>query len=57
MDYEGGDLPLVASAVGMAYERKRELRDPAIYEEGGDIYLLYSVAGESGIGLARVMIS
>jgi len=57
MDYEGGNLPLVASAVGMAYERKRELRDPAIYEEGGETYLLYSVAGESGIGLAEIMIS
>jgi hypothetical protein len=31
-----------------------ELRDPAVFEEGGRIYLLYSVAGERGIALAEV---
>ncbi len=54
-DYEGAGLPLVPSMVGMAYEQKRELRDPAIFEEDGKVFLLYSVAGESGIALARVI--
>ena len=31
-----------------------QLRDPAVYEEGHDVYLLYAVAGESGVGIARV---
>ena len=31
-----------------------QLRDPALFEEDGIVYLLYAVAGESGIGLARV---
>ena len=31
-----------------------QLRDPAIFEEDGRVYLLYSVAGERGIGLAEV---
>ena len=31
-----------------------QLRDPAVYEEGNDVYLLYAVAGESGIAIARV---
>jgi hypothetical protein len=30
------------------------LRDPTIYQQDGDIYLLYSVSGEYGIALARV---
>lgn len=32
----------------------RQLRDPAILEEGTDRYLLYSVAGEQGIAIARL---
>jgi hypothetical protein len=30
------------------------LRDPAIYEENGRTFLLYAVAGESGIAIAEV---
>ena len=33
-----------------------QLRDPAIFEEDGRIYLLYAVAGESGIAIAEVLI-
>jgi hypothetical protein len=31
-----------------------QLRDPTIFEEDGRVYLLYTVAGERGIGLAEV---
>ena len=31
-----------------------QLRDPAIFEEDGRVYLLYAVAGERGIALAEV---
>jgi hypothetical protein len=55
MDYEGADLPLVASARGAIHERARQLRDPAIFAEDGRTYLLYSVAGESGIGIGELM--
>ena len=34
-----------------------QLRDPAIYEEDGRVYLLYAVAGERGIALAEVHVS
>jgi hypothetical protein len=34
-----------------------ELRDPAIYEEDGRLYLLYSVAGEQGIAIARLHVT
>lgn len=31
-----------------------QLRDPAIYVEHDDLYLLYSGAGETNIGIARL---
>lgn len=53
-DYEGADCPRVPSVRGIARTRKYELRDPAIYSgEEGD-FLLYAVAGEAGIALARI---
>jgi hypothetical protein len=54
MDYEGVDLPLVASERGWAPECVRQLRDPAVYRENRRIYLLYSVAGENGIAIAEL---
>ena len=54
MDYEGVALPLKPSARGLTTVSVRQLRDPAIFEEDGDVYLLYSVAGEDGIGIAKL---
>ncbi len=54
MNYEGADLPIEPSRGGYIDERVHQLRDPAIYQEGDSIYLLYSVAGESGIAIAEV---
>jgi hypothetical protein len=53
-DYEGADLPLEPSTRGEITDRARQLRDPAVYQEDGRLYLLYAVAGESGIALARL---
>ena len=53
-DWEGGNLPIEPSTRGHAEGDVNQLRDPAIYEEDGEIYLLYSVAGESGIAIARL---
>ena len=53
-DYEGANLALRPSVRGLAGEPVRELRDPAIFEEDGKTYLLYAVAGESGIALAEL---
>ena len=54
MDYEGADMPIEASRGGYIDERVHQLRDPAIYQEDGITYLLYSVAGESGIAVAEI---
>ena len=53
-DWEGADAPLAASVRSVAYGHVNQLRDPAIYTEGDQTYLLYSVAGESGIGIAEI---
>jgi len=54
MSYEGADLPDAPSKEGAAPGKVRQLRDPAIFREGGKTYLLYSVAGESGIAIAEI---
>ena len=53
-DYEGADLPLAPSRSGPAKGRARQLRDPGIFQESGKTYLLYSVAGESGLAIAEL---
>ena len=52
--WEGADAPLEPSVRSTAYGHVNQLRDPAIFSEGGHTYLLYSVAGESGIGIAEL---
>ncbi len=53
-DYEGVNTPHIATALGRVTEPSYQLRDPAIFEEDGKTYLLYSVAGEYGIALAEL---
>ncbi|TGP18161.1 MULTISPECIES: hypothetical protein [unclassified Mesorhizobium] len=53
-DYEGAGLPVRRSRVGMARSRENGLRDPAIFEEDGRTWMLYAIAGESGIALAEI---
>lgn len=54
MEWEGSSLPAQPSVRGAAPGPVRQLRDPAIFVEAGRTYLLYSVAGESGIAIAEV---
>ncbi len=53
--WEGADAPLVPSVRSTAYGLVNQLRDPAIFEENGRTYLLYAVAGESGIAIADIV--
>jgi hypothetical protein len=53
--WEGADAPLVPSVRSTAYGQVNQLRDPAIFEENGRVYLLYAIAGESGIAIAEVL--
>ncbi|RUT87433.1 hypothetical protein EOD12_21845 [Mesorhizobium sp. M7A.T.Ca.TU.009.02.1.1] len=53
-DWEGANLPVIPSDAGEAARPVNALRDPAIFEHGGQTYLLYTVAGEQGIALAKI---
>lgn len=53
-DYEGVNQPLEPSKVDLAPGKVRQLRDPAIFHDGGRTYLLYTIAGESGIAIAKL---
>ena len=53
-DWEGANLPIEPSRGGHIDIRVNQLRDPAIFQEQGKIYLLYSYAGESGIAIAEL---
>ena len=52
--WEGADERVEPSIRSVAYEPVNQLRDPAIYEEDGRVFLLYAVAGESGIAIAEL---
>ena len=54
-DDEGAKLPLKPSVAGAMKGPENALRDPAIFvDSDARVYLLYSVAGESGIGIAEL---
>ncbi len=52
--WEGADRPITPSRPGPSRKREHALRDPAIFVEGADAYLLYSIAGEAGIAIAAL---
>lgn len=53
-EYEGVNLPIEPSTIGPAEGPVRQLRDPAVFQADGKLYLIYSVAGESGLALAEI---
>lgn len=55
LPWEGADLPVAPSRPGAAHGRENALRDPAIFREDGRTWLLYAVAGESGIAIAEMI--
>ncbi|NQT91762.1 MAG: hypothetical protein HQ559_03300 [Lentisphaerae bacterium] len=55
-DWEGEGEMLLASERGAVTGPVRQLRDPAIFEEGAKTWLLYSVAGESGLAIAKLTV-
>ena len=54
-EWEGATLPVTASKAGAVKGRENALRDPGIFvDTDGRRYLLYSVAGESGLAIAEM---
>lgn len=54
LGWEGADAPVEPSIRSVAEGQVNQLRDPAIFEEDGRVFLLYAIAGESGIALAEL---
>jgi hypothetical protein len=54
LSWEGADLDIAPSIRGYIDVRSNQLRDPAIFKDGDKVYLLYSVAGESGIAISEL---
>ncbi len=54
--YEGADRPMEPSVRSVAHGRVNELRDPYWFvdPDSADEFVLYAVAGESGIAIARI---
>lgn len=53
--WEGAELPIEPSVSGASHHPVHQLRDPAVFRDiDGSLFLLYSAAGESGIGLMRI---
>jgi hypothetical protein len=52
--WEGAELPVKPSKAGEIKGGENALRDPAIFVEDGRVYVLYCVAGESGIAIAEL---
>jgi len=55
-DFEGVNEPVGESRFGATDDFVHQLRDPAIFEENGRIYLLYSSAGEWSISIAEIFL-
>ncbi len=54
-DWEGADAPIEPSERSVAHGHVNQLRDPAVFDDvDGRSYLLYAVAGESGIAVAEI---
>lgn len=52
--WEGAGRPLEPSRRGAVHAPVNQLRDPCVFEEDGRLFLLYAVAGESGIGIVEL---
>jgi hypothetical protein len=55
MSWEGAKLPVQPSHRGEMTIAVRQLRDPAIFEEGNRTYMFYYCAGEQAIAIAEIV--
>jgi len=54
-DWEGADQPIEPSRGGAVHRPVHALRDPAIYEEAGRVWMVYAIVGESGLAMAELL--
>ena len=53
-DDEGVDQPIEVSSGGASHEPVHQVRDPYVFVENERLYLVYSIAGEKGLGIAEL---
>ncbi len=53
LEWEGANLPVEPSQPGLV-GFSNALRDPAVFEEDGRVYLVYAGGGEAALGLAEI---
>ncbi len=53
-DWEGANLPISNSTVGGLTKQEHALRDPFLFEQNEEIYMLYAGGGETCIGIAKL---
>ena len=53
-EWEGASFPVTPSQRGAIDQPVNQLRDPAIFQENGRTFILYTVAGEHGIAIAEI---
>ena len=56
LQFEGAMEPNVPSRFGMVWGLHNQLRDPCIFNDHEDIYLLYCYGGESGIAISKLLL-
>src|SRR5262245_22471232 len=54
--YECPNLPSVPSEAGEIEGPAKQMRDPAVFEDGGRIFLFYTICGEQGVAAAQIEI-
>jgi hypothetical protein len=54
LEWEGAKLAEAHSLGGKSRQLENSLRDPAVFRDEGKTWLLYSAAGEHGIGMVRI---
>ncbi|MGB0922361.1 MAG: hypothetical protein ACPG06_05600 [Alphaproteobacteria bacterium] len=52
--WEGADLPIEPSVRGETTRREHALRDPHVFNDDGQLYLVYAGGGEDAIGIAEL---
>ena len=55
-DWEGANLPISASTIGGLAKQEHALRDPFLFEQSDEVYMVYTGGGETSIGIAKTIL-
>jgi hypothetical protein len=54
-DWEGANLPISTSSIGGLAKQEHALRDPFLFEQHDEVYIVYTGSGETSIGIAKLL--